>query len=809
MLKKQATCWLVLLLVLPVTVSADQNTTHLSAADNYVAYPGQTVQHHIDVTYSGESGVALKLDLQTQYLSNVNGNGQELVFNDGETKRFIWTMTLPQTTPLGTDTIQITIIDTSDLSNKSIDVEMKITVASNIYFGSIQSSSFVVDPGIRTNLAMNITSNATMTDDVTFSIQTDASWNWGWTMDAIEGMTSSLQLTSNSMDFVRIWVDVPEIIDGAPLANQGPTFRLIGTSGLDFVNIAWDFTLEVSSFRNVTIDSVEENVLVDPAGNTRVDVQVRNTGNTPDTVSITLGNLKINGEVSMETDSDRITSNGWTVALFNAYEDVILMPNESRIVEIGVEAPSVTSGTIEVDLILNPTNFQFRTVRETASVSISWVRDFEHELLPGDCTYIQPNSSCSGSLSVQNIGNYADSFVLELNTAPQFISNVVFPELPIQLDQYEATTFNAIEFTIDGNATAYQQGSISFDMKLNGGQVLQTYSIDVVVGPNVAWTFLDGQSEVDSQDVVNFAVQLRNDGNLEDGLIVQLQSSHSTEMGFTPPNGAIIDGDSERPRTFELGNLPREANFTLRGTAELPADQTANGTLVLDIVVRSIFDPETEFIFTIEEEFLGKQWKVEQEKERYSLSELVRDIGLIIKGWWLIVVCVAISSIVINKAVRDRIQRNEQDELLRQFNEQPEETQDNWMEKFNKPSTQQPQIVESPTMSRDAFEKAFQSQSTPSAPALEPLPEPIRDAATTVLDHHDMSSQRATMDKIASDIINHGVSMPHQENENLEPSTAITQRTIRHENLTLTPTPRAQENVPLPSEVDEEDEFDL
>jgi hypothetical protein len=112
-------------------------------------------------------------------------------------------------------------------------------------------------------------------------------------------------------------------------------------------------------------------------------------------------------------------------------------------------------------------------------------------------------------------------------------------------------------------------------------------------------------------------------------------------------------------------------------------------------------------------------------------------------------------------------------------------------------------------MSRDAFEKAFQSQSTPSAPALEPLPEPIRDAATTVLDHHDMSSQRATMDKIASDIINHGVSMPHQENEYLEPSTAITQRTIRHENLTLTPTPRAQENVPLPSEVDEEDEFDL
>ena len=809
MLKKQASYWLVLLLVLPLVVSGDTNTTILSPADNYVAYPGQTVQQHIDVTYSGESGTALKLDLQTQYLSSVTGNGQELVFNNGETKRFIWTMTLPQSTPLGVDTVEIIIIDTSDLSNQKIDVEMKITVPSNIYFGSVQSSSFVVDPGIRTNLAMNITSNATMTDDVSFSIQTDSLWNWGWTMDSIDGMTSSLQLSSDTMGFVRIWVDVPQIIDGVPLANQGPTFRLIGTSGLDFVNIAWDFTLEVSSFRNATIDSIEENVLVDPSGNTRVDVVVRNTGNTPDRLSITLGNLKINGIATMEIDSDRITSNGWTVALFNAYEDVILMPNESRVVEIGVEAPAVTSGTIEVDLIVYPTNFQFRTVQETASVSISWVRDFDHELVPGDCTYIQPNSSCSASLSVQNVGNYADSLVVELDTAPQFVSDIVIPESPIQLNQYETITFNAIEFMINEDATAYQQDSISFILKLNGGQVLQRYSIDVIVGPNVAWTFLDGQSEVDSQDVVSFAVQLRNDGNLEDGLIVQLQSSHSTVMGFTPPNGAIIEGDSERPRTFELGDLPREANFTLRGTAELPSDQTVNGTLVLDIVVRSIFDPETEFIFTIEEEFLGKQWKEEQEAERYSLSELVKDIGLIIKGWWLIVVCIGISGLILNKAVRDRIQRNEQDELLRQFNEKPEETQDDWMDKFSKPSEQQPQLVESPTMSRDAFEKAFQSQSTPSSPALEPLPEPIRDAATTVLDHHDMSAQRATMDKIASDIINNGVSMPHQENENLEPSNAITERTIRHANPELSSTPRPPENVPLPTDVDEEDEFDL
>ncbi|DAC71531.1 MAG TPA: hypothetical protein D7I16_00005, partial [Candidatus Poseidoniales archaeon] len=601
----------------------------------------------------------------------------------------------------------------------------------------------------------------------------------------------------------------PEVIDGAPLANQGPTFRLIGTSGLDGMSIAWDFTLEVSSFRNATIDAVQSNVVVDPDGNTRVDVTVRNTGNTPDTIAMTLGNLAVNGVASSEADSDRITSEGWTVALFNAFEDVFLMPNETRIVEIGVQAPAITSGTIAVDLVLHPTNFPFRTVRETAIVNISWDREFEHSLVPVDCTYLQPNSTCSASINLENLGNFNDAVSVELTSLPSFVTEFFGGDATFQLARYGQGTFEAIEFVIDENATAYQQGTVEFDLNLLNGETFASYTIDVVVGPNVAWTFLDGVSEVDSREVVSFAVQLRNDGNLEDGLIVQLQSSHSTDMGFAPPEGAIIDSDSTQPRTFEIGNLPRDSNFTLRGTAALPTDQASNGTLVLDIVVRSIFDPETEFSYTIEEEFLAKQWREDAKTDSYSLSEFVEDITLLAKGWWLVVLSVAVSAVILNRAVRDRIQRNEQDELLRQMKQKPEETEEDWMEKFSRPSNQQPVIAESPQMDSDSFKRAFQSQSTPSAPALEPMPEPLRSAATTVLDHHDIASQRSTMDQIASDIVQHGVSQPHMDNKHLEPTTAISERTVRHENPDLTQTPEPSRNVPLPKTEPVEDEFDL
>ena len=80
-------------------------------------------------------------------------------------------------------------------------------------------------------------------------------------------------------------------------------------------------------------------------------------------------------------------------------------------------------------------------------------------------------------------------------------------------------------------------------------------------------------ARVDATDTLSFSVRLRNDGNLNDGLIVQLRSSHSTDMGFNPPDGAIVEDGVEYPRTFEIEGLSRDSNFTIRGTADVPTKQ--------------------------------------------------------------------------------------------------------------------------------------------------------------------------------------------------------------------------------------------
>ena len=65
------------------------------------------------------------------------------------------------------------------------------------------------------------------------------------------------------------------------------------------------------------------------------------------------------------------------------------------------------------------------------------------------------------------------------------------------------------------------------------------------------------------------------------------------------------------------------------------------------------------------------------------------------------------------------------------------------------------------------------------------------------------------MDKLATEIVTQGVPTPHLENQNLEPTTAITDRTIRHENPNLASESVDAQNVPLPSKDNDNDDFDL
>jgi hypothetical protein len=279
-------------------------------------------------------------------------------------------------------------------------------------------------------------------------------------------------------------------------------------------------------------------------------------------------------------------------------------------------------------------------------------------------------------------------------------------------------------------------------------------------------------------------------------------------MGFNLPEGAIVEDKVENPRTFEMDSLPRDSNFTVRGTAEIPTDQVANGTLVLEIVVRSIFDPETEFIYKIEYEFLGESWIEDKEEKSYSFSDLTSDIAELFMGWWLIIAAVAIASVVLNKAVKDRIQRKELENLQRNIDQSVPEEEGDWMQKFERKDNTGVDTIESPHLSSEDFTAAFKASSKTLSQPLQPLSEDIRNAASTVLDHHALEAQRAQMNELASSIQSEGISTQLNENLQLHPVENFSERTIRHDTQNLMSNKPVTKR-PSPSKSNEKDDFDL
>ena len=73
----------------------------------------------------------------------------------------------------------------------------------------------------------------------------------------------------------------------------------------------------------MTIDSVQENLSLEPGDTERLEVTIRNNGNVDTYLDASLKYGNIN--------QDRIEIDNWTVAIFNAFEFRALGPNQSSL----------------------------------------------------------------------------------------------------------------------------------------------------------------------------------------------------------------------------------------------------------------------------------------------------------------------------------------------------------------------------------------------------------------------------------------------------------------------------------------------
>ena len=230
---------------------------------------------------------------------------------------------------------------------------------------------------------------------------------------------------------------------------------------------------------------------------------------------------------------------------------------------------------------------------------------------------------------------------------------------------------------------AFTLGETTFELLDDTGMVVDSTTVELKVAPQIAWTFRNVAEQVNAKGRLSIAMEVRNDGNAVDGLIVQLQSSHSVDMGFIPPDIAVYEEGVEFPRSFEVNDIPLNSNFTIRAWVQLPQDQTSNGTVYINTTIRSRFAPELPFVHTSTGDYLGVAWQPsEAVEEGIDWGGMAATAVLYVKAWAGVVFSVLLASIILYKAVIDRRSRLEESRVLpyQKSAEQPED----WMGQYQK-----------------------------------------------------------------------------------------------------------------------------
>lgn len=797
-----------------VNAQIDENLS-ITSGPTSVIHRGETIELYITVQNQNDDNIIAYFDFEEDTDLTLSGLPNDFEFNQYQARQFKFQITCTPNAQFGFREITVNITNNMN-SNFLFQTNFSIEVVpySQLEFGIQELSEFVVDPAVRTNLAINITNNGQYQDNVTYEIQSSSNWKWGWNMNSTLETSSYELLQPNQLAFVNFWIDVPEVINSTPLFMTGPTFSLIASSGLDYETYTWNFVLKMKQFRNISVINVGQDITLDPNSNDAIPITIRNDGNVDNLVDLKLEVIDSSGNIiDTQNANNRIEYDGWIVALFGNVEEKNIEPTETETIEVAFQAPDLDSGEINVRVSITPIGAVDKMKIVEVSSSILLVQNSSLDIISTNCQSILPEETCNPKFRLYNTGNFEQTYTVEIEDNLEFItSSNYITTYNVEENQYQDIT--DIYLTAAENSQALLSGSVQLNVKNDAGVIVATKSVETSIAPKVNWTIERFVQENDALGRLNIALTIKNLGNIDDGLIVQISSTHFTEMTLIPPEGAIIEQGVANPRTFEIDFVEQGANFTTRAWALIPTDQKSNGTMYVNLSVQSKFSPDEPFIFTSKVDFLGIDYQPQENGDSQSFASEFMEITIqYIKGWFWIILSIIGSFLIIFKSLKDREMRN-QNKI--QFsndkglgNSQP----DDWMAKFEQ-KNQQVEIVDSPTIDADKFTRIFQQKSGPAKPDLQEVNENLTKAASLVLDSHDKDSILKDADNLIQEINTLGINQPLEDNDALKFSEYNTDMTNRNDPMNLIeklPNKPDVKSVPLPEddELPKDDDLDF
>ena len=503
---------------------------------------------------------------------------------------------------------------------RNITWRVVVQATSELDWGGDGDSTFEVSPASTVGVSVNLTNHKEVADLATIRLVTSMPWTVTWSLpeDPLGG--GDMALAGGELIWVDLQIAVPPVIDGQPGIDTDHVFRLAAESALDGVVVWHELNVRLEVFHNVTIDADDSVHIVDPGGQARVPLRLRNVGNAPQGLDVQLRALDADGILLDPAPTQRLELDGWMAAVFNDFSVGWLEANRSGLVHIGIQSPMVMSGSLLVEVVVRGLSGDQGEQSVRMTTTIVWERNASLAANVTTCGVVLPGRGCSVSLAAANGGNAADAMQLRVAGAPPWLAAAVDERFwPLERD--ESSDTGTLALGVDPAAGPGLSANVSVSLLLAGTTtVVDVVHVRIEVAAVPAWNISVLESGTD--DRLTFVVTLRNTGNGPDGVFVSLRRDLSTPAGFEPPREGVTDGFEEVPTEFSLPDLAPGESISFSAWLDLPRDAPANGTAHLTVEARSVVNPSVVVEHTGEIVYLGSSFREDPSSEKSRVDRL-------------------------------------------------------------------------------------------------------------------------------------------------------------------------------------------
>ena len=639
-----------------------------------------------------------------------------------------------------------------------------------VRFGPESGSIFDIEPDSTIGLNFNFTNYAEVDDSALVSITGPIDWNISWTYSEATSDGHLFSAPSDTPQWVQFSITSPRVISGLPLANSLHQFSMqLATPGgsQDWYN----FSLRYGFNYGAAITSGGGNASISPGEVITLYVDVMNLGNSIRDLNIEIETTDENGTVLSDSGLS-ISYDGWAAIVLSKSELNSMAPGGDARAQVQVQAPERYPGNLQFNIIV----WDVAADEDVSSVSqrVSIVPRSGGLMTISESTCsadTSPGDHCSALLRVENTGDVASNFEIEIGETPDWL-DISLDRVQFSLGPGQSMNGIVLTCAVLNGTQADLESEVSISLWL-GGWSPANLSISVRVGEYYEWSVERSSSVLSDQNNLTSSWLLTNLGNEADGLVVSIDSNQVTEFGLIVPQGALADSSTGNTRSFELMDVPRGGNVEFVAWIMVPAESQVDSELVLTVEVRSIRDPSIVFTGTDSVLLEGAEILPPPCCKPSLLQSIIDWLEVWHEGI-LIVLVFIVGSIGVVLAIRKRTEALQGSMAVAQ---KPVESAEEWMSKFKEGGGHAPDLVESSRVSSREFAAEFLEKSGGLAekPKQGPSQE-IVGKATEALDKFQTDEALDSAIELA-DQMNEG-EVPHPSNIMLDPAELEIRRVV-------------------------------